>query len=40
MQLELEEYDILLDGLIPYCRDLLYAGHLIAELDVLTNLLI
>lgn len=37
MQLELEEYDILLDGLIPYCRDLLYAGHLIAELDVLTN---
>ena len=27
----------LLDGLIPYCRDLLYAGHLIAELDVLTN---
>jgi len=36
MQLELEEYDILLDGL-PYCRDLLYAGHLIAELDVLTN---
>ena len=36
-QLEIEEYDNLLNDLIYFCKDLLLTGHLIAEIDVLTN---
>lgn len=36
-QIEIEEYDNLLNDLISFCRDILNAGHLIAEVDVLAN---
>jgi DNA mismatch repair protein MutS len=36
-QLEIEEYDKLLNELISFCKDILNAGHLIAEVDVLAN---